>query len=391
MSLVFLRGQVRFMSARGIDVTAISSAGPDLDAFAESEGVMVASVEMPRRITPFGDLGAVTALRRIMRRVRPDIVHAHTPKGGLLGMIAAALAGVPVRIYHMRGLPMSTATGARRRLLSATEWISCRLAHRVLCVSHSVRDEAVAEGLCPPGKIKVLLGGSGNGVDATGRFDPDKLELDSRSLTRRRLGIPDDAIVAGFVGRLVRDKGIVELFDAWTRLREEFSTAHLLLVGPFEPRDPVPAGLESALREDPRVHLVGMDWNTPPLYSAMDLVVLPTYREGFPNVPLEAAAMRLPVVATRVPGCIDAVADGGTGVLVPARNGPALTDAVRGYMRDPALRRAHGHAGRERVLREFRQEALWEALHTEYEDLLADRGVPSDTSVHTLATAGTGK
>lgn len=388
MSLVFLRGQVGFMSARGIDVTAVSSPGPELEAFRESEGVMVASVNMPRRITPVGDLRAVAALHRIISRVRPHIVHAHTPKGGLLGMIAATLAGVPVRIYHMRGLPMSTATGLRRGLLSLTEWLSCRLAHRVICVSHSVRAEAVAARLCPPEKITVLLGGSGNGVDASGQFDPDALEHDAGMVRRRTLGIPDDALVIGFVGRLVRDKGIVELFEAWQRLRGEFPATHLLLVGPFEPGDPVPARVETELRTDSRVTLVGMDWNTPPLYAAMDLLVLPTYREGFPNVPLEAAAMRLPVIATRIPGCVDAVDDGGTGMLVPPRDSVALADAMRRYLRDSELRRTHGRAGRDRVLREFRREAIWEALYAEYERLLAERGIDRASGVPDLATAG---
>ena len=374
MSLMFLRGQIAHATRRGYEVRALSSPGPELETFGAREGIDVTAVEMPRRITPVRDLVAIGAIVRELRRLRPTIVHAHTPKGGLLGMIAAALAGVPVRIYHMRGLPFMTETGLRRRVLTATEWLACRLAHRVLCVSHSLRRVAVAERLCPPAKITVLLGGSGNGVDAAERFDPGRFEGDARAATRRGLGIPADAVVAGFVGRLVRDKGIVELADAWSRVREECPSAHLLLVGPFEPRDPVPPGLEATLRADGRVHLTGTDWNTPPLYAAMDLVVLPTHREGFPNVPLEAAAMGLPVVATRIPGCVDAVADGRTGTLVPAGDPEALAAQMRRYLLDEGLRRRHGEAGRQRVLREFRQELLWEALHEEYDRLLGERG-----------------
>jgi glycosyltransferase involved in cell wall biosynthesis len=137
----------------------------------------------------------------------------------------------------------------------------------------------------------------------------------------------------------------------------------------------VPAEIESALRGDARVHLTGMDWNTPPLYASMDVLVLPTYREGFPNTPLEAAAMKLPVVATRIPGCVDAVADELTGILVPPGDPWSLAEAIRRYLGDETLRHGHGAAGRVRVLREFRQEALWEALHAEYERLLTARGV----------------
>jgi glycosyltransferase involved in cell wall biosynthesis len=273
----------------------------------------------------------------------------------------------------MRGLPLMGATGARRRLLWSTEWVACRLAHRVLCVSHSVRAEAVAAGICPPDKIRVLLGGSGNGVDAAGRFDPDAQGERARAATRSRFGIPADATVIGFVGRLVRDKGLVELAAAWRELRGAYPRLHLLLVGPWEPQDPVPAEVERLLRDDPRVHLAGMDWDTPPLYAAMDVVALPTFREGFPNVPLEAAAMRLPVVATRIPGCIDAIADGETGLLVPPRDAAALAAALRRYLDEPELRTLHGVAGRDRVLHEFRQEAIWEALLGEYRELLDRR------------------
>ncbi|MGH7665085.1 MAG: glycosyltransferase family 4 protein [Gemmatimonadaceae bacterium] len=370
MSLTFLRGQVGYMKERGIQVHAMSSPGPDLAAFGSEEHVQVHAVDMPRRITPGSDVVAIVRIWRVIRRIRPDIVHAHTPKGGLLGMIASALARTPVRVYHMRGLPMMGAAGMKRRLLRLTESVSCRLAHSVICVSHSVREIAVSDRICPPDKIRVLLGGSGNGVDATGKYDPARVGHDVRDATRDRLAIPRDAVVIGFVGRLVRDKGLVELHAAWRALRTELPGMHLLLVGPFEPQDPVPPGIRADLEADARVHLAGMDWNTPPLYAAMDLAVLPTYREGFPNVPLEAAAMGLPVVATRVPGCIDAIEDGVTGLLVPPRDADSLADAIWRYARDAGLRRQHGAAGRARVLTHFRREAIWEAIHAEYLRLL---------------------
>jgi glycosyltransferase involved in cell wall biosynthesis len=376
MSLTFLRGQPGFLAARGMEVQALSSPGPELRAFGQVEGVPVHGVRMLRQISPLHDLGALLRIVRVIRRVRPHVVHAHTPKGGLLGMLGAAIAGVPVRVYHMRGLPMATATGGRRALLRAAERVSCALAHRVLCVSPSLREVALAEGLCAPEKIAVPGGGSGQGVDAAGRFDPARLPEGTRAAVRAGFGIPAEAPVVGFIGRIVRDKGVAELAEAWSRLRDAFPGARLLLVGPFEPQDPLPPGVEAALREDPRGVLAGEDWDTPRLYAAMDVVVLPSYREGFPNVPLEAAAMELPVVATRVPGCVDAVADGETGTLVPARDAAGLESALRAYLADPSLRRAHGRAGRARVMREFRRELVWEALFAEYARLLRGRGLP---------------
>jgi glycosyltransferase involved in cell wall biosynthesis len=375
-SLDFFTGQIGYLKARGFDVQALSSPGELLAHFAVREGITVHGLEMPRRITPVRDLVTVLRLRSCLRRCRPHLVDAHTPKGGLLGMLGAWLARVPVRVYHLHGLPLMTATGLKRRLLWWAEKISCFLAHQVLCVSRSLREVAVAERLCPSDKIKVLLSGSINGVDAEAAFNPARVGAEARAAVRARHGIPPDATVVGFVGRVVRDKGLVELAEAWRTLREEIPALHLLIVGPFEPQDPLPPEVEHLLRSEPRIHLTGMDWNTPPLYAAMDVVVLPTYREGFGIVAIEAGAMELPVVATRVAGCVDAVQDGVTGTLVPARDAAALTTAVRHYLADPELRRKHGRAGRERVLREFRPEAIWEALYGEYVRLLQEQGQP---------------
>jgi glycosyltransferase involved in cell wall biosynthesis len=229
----------------------------------------------------------------------------------------------------------------------------------------------IAERLCPKGKVKVLLGGSINGVDAQQRFNPDLVDFQRRIEICRALGIPESALVIGFVGRIVVDKGVVELVKACESLLDDYPSFHLLMVGPFESRDSVPPSIENILRTHPNIHCTGMDWNTPPLYSAMDVVVLPSYREGFPSVPLEAGAMRLPVVATTVPGCVDAVIDGVTGILVPPRDCEALADAVKKYLNSPDLRLRHGRAGRERVLREFGQEDIWKAIHAEYQRLLS--------------------
>lgn len=376
MSLTFLRGQTAFMKSRGLRVHALSSPGDDLTAFGDREDIMVHPVTMTRKITPVEDLRSLAGIRRVLRDVKPEIVHAHTPKAGLLGMVAAAAEGPAVKVYQMRGLPFLTASGVKRWMLRESERVSCSLSDLVICNSHSLRRVAVAERLCAPDKIKVLMGGSGNGVDASGRFNPDTLPSDAGARTRMRLGVPSEAIVVGFVGRITRDKGVVELTEAWRRFREDHAEAHLLLVGPYENRDPIPSAVRELLEEDPRVHLTGMDWDTPPLYAAMDLVVLPTYREGFPNVPLEAAAMRLPVVATHVEGCVDAIKDGVTGILVPPRDSQALFEAIRTYSRNPEMREAHGSAGRARVLREFRQEAIWERYHQEYVRLCAEKKSP---------------
>lgn len=370
-SLRFIQGQVEFMRARGVKLTCLTSPGPEIKDFTAQTGVPVHTLEMPRRISPLADLRTLALMTRTIRAISPDIVHAHTPKGGLLGMLAATLAGCPARIYHMRGLPLMTATGARRALLTATERVSCACAHHTLCVSHSLRDVALNLGLTDPTHIHVMAGGSGQGVDALGRFDPASLAVNTRQRMREALGIPLEAIVIGFIGRMVRDKGIVELVSAWQGVLAAHPNVHLVCVGDFEPQDPVPDDVRRTLEQSPRTHLVGWREDTPDYYAAMDMVTLPTYREGFPNVPLEAAAMQLPVVATRIPGCIDAVEEGRTGLLVNVRDARALQNALERYIEDATLRHAHGLAGRERIVSEFLPEQVFAGIYEMYQRVLS--------------------
>lgn len=374
-SLFFFRGQAAYMKSLGVDFHVVASPGDALDRFGEREGVSVHTVPMVRQITPFKDVGAVRRLVSLIRGLRPDIVHAHTPKGGLLGMISATLARVPVRIYHIRGLPHIAATGHRYLLLKWSEKLSCRLAHQVLCVSHSMRDIAVNEGICPEDKIKVLRAGSGNGVDASNRFNPVRYDEGMRTRLREELGLDSDDRVLGYVGRVVRDKGIEELSAAWWNLREQDPRLHFVLVGPIEPQDPISGETLERLQADERVHFIGNLDDPAPWYSIFDIVALPTYREGFPNVPLEAASMELPIVATTVPGCVDAIEDGVTGTLVPPQDEKSLQAALERYLTDPNLGRQHGVAGRQRVLDQFRQEDLWREIYQEYSRLLQERCV----------------
>jgi glycosyltransferase involved in cell wall biosynthesis len=386
-SLGFMTGQVAYLKRRGFDVRAVSSPGDLLGRFGCREQVEVHAVDMPRRITPVQDLVALFRIWKVLRKIRPHIVHAHTPKGGVLGMAGAWLAGVPVRIYHMRGLPFMTATGWKRALLMSSERVSCTLSHRILCISGSMRRAAIDLALCRPNKIVVLGHGSGNGVDAAQRFNDASVTPAERAAVRRRWNIPPGALVLGFIGRIVRDKGIAELAAAWSELRDEFPHLHLVLIGPHEKQDPISEEVDRALRDDPRVHLLGEQNDTPPLYAIMDVLALPSHREGFGNVLLEAAGMKVPVVATRITGCLDAVQDGVTGLLVPPHDAAGLAGAVRRYLQDGSLRARHGAAGRERALRDFRPEGIWQATHREYLECLRINGVKPQSEAWAV-TAG---
>ena len=345
MTLPFVAGHVEEARRRGFEVHVLSSPGAALDTFARDLRVAAHAVPMARRIAPLADLAALGRMVRVMRRVRPTIVDAHTPKAGLLAMMAATLCRVPVRVYHQHGLPLMTATGPKRRLLRVTEREACGLAHQVVCISASLREVLVSERLCPPGKIEVLEHGSIDGVEAERTFNPAGVSPEAAARVRARYRIPPAAPVIGFVGRVVRDKGLVELTQAWRGLRERYPLLHLLVAGPVEREDPIPPDVEQTLRSDPRVPLAGMVHDMPAVYRILDRRVLPTYREGFGAALLEASAMELPVVATRIPGCVDAVREGETGLLVPARDAEALTAAIRRYLDDADLRRRHGAAG----------------------------------------------
>ena len=368
-----LSGQLAQMKAWGFDVTVISSPGPDLDVVREREGVRTIAVPMARAMSPLGDAVALARLARVLRAERPHIVNASTPKAGLLGMLAARAAGVPARIYLVRGLRLETSRGATRRILETTERVASASADCVVCVSASLRRAYEEGGYAPAAKLRVLAAGSSNGVDAA-RFEVTDSARERARAVRAQLGIPEDARVIGFVGRVVRDKGIGELLDAFERLKR--SDAYLLVVGGDFAGDRVEPELAVRARAIPRVVSVGQVGDPAPYYAAMDLLAFPSLREGFPNVPLEAAASGIPVVGFRATGVVDAVDDGRTGQLVDKGDVRGLADAMAAYLGDDSRRRAHGAAGRDRVIRFFAREVVWRAWADEYIRLLEERGLP---------------
>ncbi len=363
--LPFLNGQPRYLKARGFEVHVASSPGPELEAFARREGVAAWAIPMTRGLSPWRDLVALVRLLVLLARLRPQVVHAHTPKAALVGMLAAWLGRVPARLYTLHGLVWLSRTGWRRRLLVEADRLSARLAGRVLAVSESIRAQALAAGLAPPEKISMAAHGSANGIDG-GRFDPARVEPAALQALRNRYRIPAGARVAGFVGRLVPDKGVEALGSVWRRLRERFPDLHLLIVGETESHDPLPQGVLERLGQDPRVHLAGWTTAMPEHYLLMDVCILPTRREGLPYAALEAQAMQVPVACFAAPGAVDAVVDGQTGRLAPCEDSAALAAAAAALLADPARARRMGRQGRRRVLELYRPEPVWAALHHEY-------------------------
>ena len=371
----FLRGQAGYLRECGFDITVVSSPGEGLQRIANQEGVRAQAVPMQREIAPLADVRSLLQLVRLLRRLRPEIVNAGTMKAALLGMTAAWLAGVPVRIYTLHGLRLETTTGLKRSILHWAEWWTTRLAHRVICVSKSLKE--VYTDLVPAAarKATVLGAGSCNGVDP-GRFEPVETLRRQAAQLRTQWEIEPDAPVIGFVGRLVRDKGIEELAEAFQRVRRRHPRARLVLLGDFESGDPVAAEVQQQLRDDAAVILPGFVQETAPYYFLMDVFVLPSYREGLPSVPLEAALAEVPVVGFRSTGIVDSVVDGETGMLVPRGDVDALSHAIATYLDNAELRRQHGQAGRRWVLDVFRPQRVWQALLDEYVRCLESRNLP---------------
>ena len=373
LSLRLFEGELKYFERQGYEVTVVSSPGKELNK-AERDGVRTVAVSMAREISPWKDLVSFWRLLRVIRRIWPTITNVGTPKAGLLGGLAAWLCRVPCRYYTLYGLRCETTTGLKRILLALTERIACACAHRVICVSETLRQKAMTLGVVDASRSVVLASGSCTGVDAK-RFAPTAEVLRRAEEIRYSLGIPADAPVIGFVGRLTKDKGISELVEAYLEVRKNMPDLRLLLVGEREEGDPLPARTVWLLNNERGILRTGFVQDAADYYHAMDVLALPTYREGFPTVVLEVNAAGKPVVGTRATGMMDAVIDGVTGVLVPVGDAHALADALELVIRDRKLAEALGAAGRERVLGEFRQETVWEALAEEYLQLLQAKGL----------------
>lgn len=342
------------------------SRGPLLDERRDSAHVTYHSLLMRRRPALLHDLGALVAWVRLVRRIHPHVISVGTPKAGLLGALAGALNRVPSRVLHQRGLVLETSRGFGRRILWATEKLSMVASTRVLAVSQSLAKVIVENGLASESKVVVLGAGSSNGVD-TEEFAPDRFESSEISELRRQLEMTEDRVIVGYVGRMTADKGFPVLAEA-LRLLDTDRPVSLLSLGPIED-DESDKSLADIRRTNVRVIAPGEVKDPAIYYQLMDLLCLPTYREGLPNVALEAAASAIPVVTTDATGAVDAVVDGETGIIVPMGDPVGLAAALRTIIEDVALRERLGRQGQAWVRRAFERRDVWARLSAFYSEL----------------------
>lgn len=353
-SFLLLRGAPEHLRDRGWDVHVVASPGPRGDQLRGQPGITVHDLPMQRDPSPARDALALVRWVALLRRVRPEVVAVGTPKAGLLGSLAAMATGVPFRVYVLRGLRFETAEGVRRWVLTQIERLTARCAHVVQAVSYSLRDSAIAHGVAPPDKVRVVGAGSSNGVELAAL--PAEAETEAAE---------DQPLTIGFVGRASEDKGVDLLLAAIAELAARGISGTLLVVGWVE-GDGVGDLLESFSAPGWRIDRRGHVDDVTPLYRSMTVLALPTRREGFPNVVLEAAVVGVPCVATAATGVRDAIVPGVTGEIVVSRDPRLYADALAGIGCGPGRAARYGEAARARAERLFSRPVVHDQLERFY-------------------------
>lgn len=376
MSLnILLKGQLKFLSQH-FDLTAVSGAGKDLDEVAEREGVKVHPLEMHRQISPVQDLKSLWQLYRYFKKEKPDIVHSITPKAGLLSMMAAKMAGVPVRMHTFTGLIFPHRTGNLQKLLIAMDRLLCASATNIYPEGNGVKADLIKFKITKK-PLKVLANGNVNGIDPE-YFNVQAVTEAEKADLRSQYGISEDDLVFVFVGRLVKEKGINELVTAFKKLlesgdNESNKNFKLLLVGPFEQElDPLLPETLKEIEENPNIITTGFQKDVRPFFAISNVLAFPSYREGFPNVVLQAGAMRLPAIVTDISGSNEIIKEGFNGTIIPLRDSESLLNAMKSMIYDNDLFNEMKQNARESIVSRFSQKVVWDAILKEYQELIVN-------------------
>lgn len=371
---VLLKGQLRFMASNGFDVKGVSSEGEELREVHENEGIAVEAITMSRKITPFQDLKSLWEMWNFLRKEKPQIVHTHTPKAGIIGMLAARLAGVPHRLHTVAGLPLMEATGTKRKILNFVEKLTYSSATMVYPNSKGLYDFILQNNFTQSNKLKIIANGSSNGID-TVFFSPDQVTETERVTLREKLNIQPDDFVFVFVGRIVSDKGINELIKAFSELQaagnNEPVGIKLLLVGGLEnDLDPLNPETLAEINQNKDIISVGFQQDVRSFFAIADALVFPSYREGFPNVVMQAGAMGLPSIVSDINGCNEIIIEGENGLIIPSKNVEKLKEKMLTLAKDKNLYTKLKGNSRRMIENRYEQSVVWNALLEEYEGLL---------------------
>lgn len=367
--LGLLHGQLKFMS-QYYDILGVSSQGKnnELDRLPVIEGVPVFAIEMTRKITPIKDLIAVYRLYKLFKKEKPFIVHSHTPKAGTLSMLAAKLAGVNHRLHTIAGLPLVEAKGFKRIVLNTVENITYKCATRIYPNSFGLKKIILEHNFTNENKLTVIGNGSSNGID-TERFNPDRFTDEVKKAEfRSRLGINKSDFVFLFVGRLVSDKGVNELVAAFDRMCISHTEIKLLLVGGYENElDPLKPETTKIINSNKNIISSGWVQDVCPYFAISNILTFVSYREGFPNVVMQAGAMGLPCIVSNINGCNEIIIEGENGTIIPVKNPDALYKKMLSVLNKDI--QFSSKTCRELIVKRYQRQVIWDALLKEYNSL----------------------
>lgn len=367
---IVLKGQLRYLNQYFDVVAATAYDEKHYNEIGNREGVVMRTIDLHRTISPIKDLSALFQLIRLIKKEKPQLIHTHTPKAGLLGMLAGFVCNVPVRMHTVTGLPLMGATGLKKKLLIGLEKLTYALTTGVYPNSHALKEYILTNNFTRQCKLKVLLNGSTNGVD-TSIFDAS--QIDTKENLRTLYSITKDSFVFVFVGRIAKEKGIEELVSAFVALTKEFPEQkfQLLLVGKFERQyGLLKQETEKFIENHSDIITPGRFDDVRPFYKLADVFVLPSYREGFPNAVLEAGAMGIPSIVTNINGCNEIIINGKNGLIIPVQDEKALLEAMKIMLTNNSGYQNMQMVSRSNVVDKYARKNMLEALKTEYEDLL---------------------
>lgn len=369
---VLLKGQLEFLS-KYFDIICVSSKGVDLEDVAAREGVKTIEVEMERGISPFKDLISLFKLYKQIKKEKPIIVHSITPKAGLLTMLAGKMAGVPIRMHTFTGLIFPSRSGLLQGLLIKMDQLLCWSATNIYPEGNGVKNDLINFNITTK-PLNVLANGNVNGI-AVEHFKPALFSSIQKEQLKQELNIESNTFVFVFVGRLVSDKGINELISAFKKISAAFPKAKLLLVGPEERElDPLLPETLAEIKNNKAIICVGFQNDVRPYFAISDALVFPSYREGFPNVVMQAGAMGLPSIVTNINGCNEIIIEGKNGTIIPVKNVEAIQMAMQKFIEDKAYFESLQSNARVMIETRYEQQVVWNALLEEYNRLLIGKG-----------------
>ena len=371
MSLKYLlKGQMSFMSKKGYNVVMISSDGKELKEVIEAENCNHFIIPLTRKITPLKDLNAVYKLYILLRQQKPDIVHTHTPKAGIIGMLASYIAKVPIRIHTVAGLPLMEVSGLKRCILNIVERLTYSFSTKVYPNSYGLKKIILEHRFSKENKLKVIGKGSSNGID-TSYFDPKLFSIKDKEVLKTNLGINKTDFIFVFVGRIVSDKGINELVEAFDKICLVEENIKLLLVGLFEDElDPLQKKTKLLINNNENIISVGYQNDVRPYFSISNCLVFPSYREGFPNVVMQAGSMCLPSIVSDINGCNEIIENYLNGIVIKVKSVSAIYDAMLEMYTDKQLYRGIKEKTRNIIKQRYERKLFWGLLLSEYNYLI---------------------